>query len=35
MEPPKTNLGTFVVQMAVVFVFKDTSSPVHSSYTCV
>ena len=31
---PQAKLGTFVVQMAVVLVFKDTWSPVNSGYTC-
>ena len=34
-EPPKTNLGIVVVQMAVVFVLKETWSPVNSGCTCV
>ena len=32
--PPKTDPGPSVVPMAVVFVFKDTRSPVNSGYTC-
>ena len=31
-ETPKTNPGTPVVPMGVVFVFKDTRPPVHSGY---
>ena len=34
-EASKTNLGTFVVRMAVVIVFKATWSPVNSGYSCV
>ena len=34
-QPPQTNPGTFMVRMAVVFVFKDTWSPVNSGFTCV
>ena len=33
--PPKTNLGTYVVQMVVVFVLGDTWYPVNFGYTCV
>ena len=32
--PPKTDPGTSVVPMTVVFVFKDTRPPVNSGYTC-
>ena len=32
--PPKTEPGTSVVPMTVVFVFKDTRPPVNSGYTC-
>ena len=33
-EPPKSNLGTFMVRMVVVFMLKDTWSPVSSGYAC-
>ena len=33
--PSKTDPGTSVVPMTVVFVFKDTRPPVNSGYTCV
>ena len=32
--PPKTDPGTSVVPMTVVFVFQDTRPPVNSGYTC-
>ena len=33
-KPPKTNLGTFVVQMVVVFVFKDTPRSIPATHVC-